>query len=95
MSRIEKLGRVDHPELGRCVKVAFSTWDGGTQRHNRTEAVFPILQAGQTLHPRHPTGYSETTGERVACISPSCSFYSELLRYAGFRWDRANPGEPA
>lgn len=84
MKKLERLGKLKHPEHGPCVRAAFYTWDG--TRHVRTEAIFPVRQAKHTCHPRHPTGYDERTDDRVASVSPSCSFYSDLCRFGNFKW---------
>jgi hypothetical protein len=51
------------------------------------EVAFPVNQARITIHPRCPTGYNTKTGGRV-CVAPSVPCYSDLTRYAQFRWKR-------
>ena len=73
----------DTPEP--CVKVKYFTWDGGKQKYEEHVEVFPIDQSGRADHPKCPSGYSED-GTKLSCVSPSCSFYSDLCKYASFRW---------
>lgn len=91
MAEIERLGRVDDPRFGKCVRAAFSTWEGPvtsseTGRRIRHSGLFPVDQRGHACHRRHPTGYDEATGVRMATVSPSCSFYVDLCRYGQFTW---------
>jgi hypothetical protein len=80
---IERLGRITHETLGKCVKVAVIV------DRQRKIVLFPVNQF-RTMHPRHPSGYYPETGKYEACYSPSCSFYSELVKYAQFRWKDEN-----
>lgn len=79
---LERLGRAKHPTLGDCVKI-------GCMIDRRREVVlFPVDQRSRTMHPKHPTGYDPNTLERAGSYAPSLSFYSELCRYAQFRWPK-------
>lgn len=87
----QRLGRSKHPVLGPGVEVIYRLWDGWRQREVWEKSWFPTNQAGITLHPRSPTGYSVESLKleqpvRNACVSRSVSFYEELCRYASFRW---------
>lgn len=93
MSEMERLGRETHSQLGKGVWVRNAFWEGPeapgeTGRTVFQKAFFPIDQSRRAAHPRHPSGY-DAEGRRVACVSPSCSFYRDLCRYAGFRWGRS------
>lgn len=92
---LKRLGRGKAPIIGKYVVVEYKTWEGperpgskGRVRVNRR--VFPINQWAIAKHPRHPSGYDPETGKHVACVAPSCNFYSELCRYAGFRWSASH-----
>jgi hypothetical protein len=86
MSGLRRIRRGEHWLIGRFVVVQFCAFDAG--RYQWTESLFPVNQS-RALHPRHPTGFDLVSGERNACVAPSCSFYGELCRYAGFRWGSA------
>lgn len=76
----ERLGRDKHPMFGDCVKIACMI------DRKREVVLFPVDQRERARHPKHATGYDPETGESMGCYSPSLSFYSELCRYAQFRW---------
>ena len=78
-----------------CVKVKYFTWGPGTSNRKPGKdgyvewvEVFPIDQRNHRAgHPRHLAGYSEdNTFVRQSCVSPSCSFYSDLCKYGNFKF---------
>lgn len=91
---MERLGRVKHPLLGECVKVKLRHWVGPVYAGDKgkevwTEALFPKEQFKHQIHARHASGFDQE-GNRVICVSSSCSYSSELNKYGNFRWSKPN-----
>jgi hypothetical protein len=91
VSAPERLGRENHPTLGKCVRVKLRTWQGPveagrTGREVWTECLVPVEQHKYLQHKRHITAFDPAGDNRLFCISPSCSFYAELVKYANVRW---------
>ena len=90
-----RLGRIKHPTLGECVKVALSHWEGPESPGDEgqrvmTEHLFPKNQSARAVYPRHPSGFDQS-GARSLCVSPSASYYSQLCKYGEFRWSEKDP----
>jgi hypothetical protein len=90
MSVVERLGRVTHPTLGKCVRVKVRHWEGPTQpgrtgREVWTEVLVPSDQS-KPQHKRHITAYTPDGRDRKYCISPSVSYFADLVKYASIRW---------
>ena len=86
---MERLGRFDHPEHGKGVRVKVRSWEGPLRAGDRgrevfTEYYFPRNQFNHFMHPKHPTGY-DTNGMRCS-FSPSLSYYKDLCAYGQFQW---------
>ena len=81
---MKRLGRVKHPKLGKCVKVALYAVDPnsplGEYRYLETVALFPVKQPFKDW-----LGYDPDTLERVLWVSKSASDHDELRKYGQFR----------
>ena len=99
MSKVRRIGKGKHPFIGPYVIAEVRTVRGGDGRYieDWTRSLYPVLQVNgfghRPMHPRHPTGYDIETGVVNSCVSPSCSFYSDLCSYAGFRWTEPKASE--
>jgi hypothetical protein len=94
-NKIERLGRVKHPVLGDCVKVKLRHWVGPVYAGDKgkevwTDYLFPRDQFNHAMHPRHASGFDPNGKNVTGCFSPSLSYFSELCKYANFRWTRPN-----
>jgi hypothetical protein len=88
---LTRLGKVNHPLLGDCVRVRLRDWEGPTRpggkgRYNFVEHLFPRDQ-GRWGSPPLACGYDDD-GRRNCTIASSVSYSDELRRYGNFRWAR-------
>jgi hypothetical protein len=83
VSVVERLGRITHPTLGKCVRVKLRHWEG---REVWTEVLVPAEQHKHLQHPRHITAFTPDGSDRKYCISPSVSYFADLVKYANIRW---------
>lgn len=77
----ERLGKVDHPDLGKCVKVRTRSWDG--RRYEFCDSIVPLKQTTNTV-----LGYDPDTGQVNRTFSRSVSYNDDLRKYAQARYPR-------
>jgi hypothetical protein len=83
VSAVERLGRVTHPTLGKCVRVKVRHWEG---REVWTGSCWCQADQSKPQHPRHITAFTPDGSDRKYCISPSVSYFADLVKYASIRW---------
>lgn len=93
MSAVERLGRENHPTLGKCVRVKLRHWEGPLDAGRKgrevwTECLVPVDQSDHQQHKRHITAFDAAGEKRQFCISPSVSYFADLTKYAGIRWSK-------
>jgi hypothetical protein len=66
---------------------------GRTGREVWTEVLVPGDQSKLQMHKRHITAFNPDGNARQFCISPSVSYFADLVKYANIRW-AAKAAEP-